>query len=233
MLLQLGRAFAELDCLLSLADAAADLRLVRPEIVEDNVTYIKVYFYRFWASRCDAPVQFTLHWVVQNGRHPLQEVIVSAFVPNDAALSPGTAPGAVAVVFGANFSGKSVYIKQVGACSSSCCGHCTTRWVEQCAKLAEINPAVCRPDLLHGPDWQLRARRARDPGPHRPHLLPYVHGGQVIVSLVWFNHVAVEGTTYTRAARYGRKARSPRMCTKSPKCSSTARRTRCFSSTSL
>lgn len=42
MLLQLGAAFAELDVLLSLADAASDLKYVRPEFVEDNVVFIKV-----------------------------------------------------------------------------------------------------------------------------------------------------------------------------------------------
>ncbi len=42
MLLQLGEAFAELDCLIALAEASADLAFVRPEIVDDNVIYIKV-----------------------------------------------------------------------------------------------------------------------------------------------------------------------------------------------
>ena len=56
-----------------------------------------------------------LRFKLQNGRHPLQEVIVSAFVPNDTALAPGDSPGGVAIISGANFSGKSVYLKQVGA----------------------------------------------------------------------------------------------------------------------
>ncbi len=42
MLIQLGRAFSELDCLLALADAAFDLHFTRPELVDENVVYIKV-----------------------------------------------------------------------------------------------------------------------------------------------------------------------------------------------
>lgn len=86
------KAFAELDCVQSLADAAIDRNFTCPELVGGTALYIK------------------------GGRHPMQEVSVDTFVPNDTAVAPGTggAAGAVAVITGPNFSGKSVYLKQVG-----------------------------------------------------------------------------------------------------------------------
>jgi DNA mismatch repair protein MSH5 len=47
-----------------------------------------------------------------NGRHPLQELCVQQFIPNDTRVAPGC--GRVNVIGGANGSGKSVYLKQVG-----------------------------------------------------------------------------------------------------------------------
>jgi DNA mismatch repair ATPase MutS len=55
-------ALAELDCILSLTSCAADLDFSRPEIVLG-----------------DAPVIY-----IENGRHPLQELIIEGeFVKND------------------------------------------------------------------------------------------------------------------------------------------------------
>ena len=81
-------SLAELDAVLSLASAAVDLGLVRPNMVEENVVVIKA------------------------GRHPLQELVVDAFIPNDTLLA-SAAGGTVALITGANYSGKSVYLKQV------------------------------------------------------------------------------------------------------------------------
>ena len=50
--------------------------------------------------------------LVKEGRHPLQELVVDQFVPNDTAI--GNAGQNCAIVTGPNFSGKSVYLKQVG-----------------------------------------------------------------------------------------------------------------------
>lgn len=47
---------------------------------------------------------------IKKGRHPLQELCVDAFIPNDADFS---ATERVFLVTGANYSGKSVYLKQV------------------------------------------------------------------------------------------------------------------------
>jgi hypothetical protein len=87
MLTQLGHAFAQLDCVLSLADASYDLQFVRPDIVEDNVLFIKVS----GAGRYVEYVSFIVLCYLQNGRHPLQQIIVNTFVPNDTAVSSGIA----------------------------------------------------------------------------------------------------------------------------------------------
>ncbi|KIJ17739.1 hypothetical protein PAXINDRAFT_175534 [Paxillus involutus ATCC 200175] len=99
---------AELDCLLSFAEAARAFDYRRPEMVEQPVIDI-----------------------IQ-GRHPLQEQVVDAFVPNDARLVSGMGLGqssendsssdvddktatwsSVVLCTGANACGKSVYLKQV------------------------------------------------------------------------------------------------------------------------
>lgn len=46
-----------------------------------------------------------------NCRHPLQELCVSPFVPNDACLD--LEHGKIKILTGPNASGKSVYLKQV------------------------------------------------------------------------------------------------------------------------
>ncbi|KAF9242539.1 muts domain V-domain-containing protein [Melanogaster broomeanus] len=95
---------AELDCLLSFAEAARAFDYRRPEMVEEPVIDI-----------------------IQ-GRHPLQEQIVDAFVPNDVRLVSGVGLGqsyvnesnsdvdggsSIVICTGANACGKSVYLKQV------------------------------------------------------------------------------------------------------------------------
>ncbi|KAI0775544.1 DNA mismatch repair protein MutS [Trametes elegans] len=102
---------AELDCLLSFAQAARSYDYRRPIMVEENVFDVK------------------------QGRHPLQELVVDTFVPNDAFLVGGAGLGcapdmsvddgdeseagmqfsknSVVVCTGANACGKSVYLKQI------------------------------------------------------------------------------------------------------------------------
>ncbi|KXS21418.1 hypothetical protein M427DRAFT_319157, partial [Gonapodya prolifera JEL478] len=82
----------ELDCLLALADAARKYRYKRPMLTEDNV--IKIV----------------------NGRHPIQELCVEIFVANGTQIGPeepGSKTSQVFILSGANYSGKSVYLKQV------------------------------------------------------------------------------------------------------------------------
>ncbi|KAI8986224.1 DNA mismatch repair protein MutS [Trametes punicea] len=60
---------AELDCLLSFAAASRSYDYIRPQMTEENVIYIK------------------------QGRHPLQELVVDTFVPNDAFIVGGAGLG--------------------------------------------------------------------------------------------------------------------------------------------
>ena len=78
---------------ISLAIAAQKYSFTRPFVTEDNVINII------------------------GGRHPLQELVVSTFIGNDTSLVGGQdedikAPS-VMLLTGANYSGKSVYLKQV------------------------------------------------------------------------------------------------------------------------
>ncbi|CDO75430.1 hypothetical protein BN946_scf184916.g14 [Trametes cinnabarina] len=110
----IGRACdicAELDCLLSFSAASLSYEYRRPHMTEENVIDIK------------------------QGRHPLQELVVDTFMPNDTFIVGGAGIGvaaeetssedddsqcdahylknSVVVCTGANACGKSVYLKQV------------------------------------------------------------------------------------------------------------------------
>ncbi|KAG1335336.1 hypothetical protein COCNU_03G014550 [Cocos nucifera] len=77
---------AELDCFLSLALVAQQNNYVRPILTEDTLLDI------------------------QNGRHVLQEMTIDTFVPNDTKILN---TGRINIITGPNYSGKSIYIKQV------------------------------------------------------------------------------------------------------------------------
>lgn len=88
----------EFDALLALSLGAEKYGWKAPCVVEGSVIYI------------------------EGGRHPLQELVVPAFVPNDCYLAaghediqsiPGEAQPRTMVLTGPNHSGKSVYLKQV------------------------------------------------------------------------------------------------------------------------
>jgi DNA mismatch repair protein MSH5 len=100
---------AEIDCILALAQGAREYNLVRPQLTDSNVLDIR------------------------GGRHILQERVVPRFIPNDTLIAGGESVASVAqrdhtqdairhqdetmpsivLVTGPNFSGKSVYLKQV------------------------------------------------------------------------------------------------------------------------
>ncbi|RDX49897.1 hypothetical protein OH76DRAFT_495372 [Lentinus brumalis] len=100
---------AELDCLISFAQASQSYDYRKPYMTQDNIIDIK------------------------QGRHPLQELVVDTFVPNDAYLMGGAGTGvavdsdnseysedapqyaknSIMVCTGANACGKSVYLKQI------------------------------------------------------------------------------------------------------------------------
>ncbi|KAL8291262.1 hypothetical protein RQP46_002240 [Phenoliferia psychrophenolica] len=115
-ILEIATCFSELDCLLAFAETARMYDWNRPAMTEDNVTEIK------------------------GGRHPLAELCVDSYVPNDARLvgSKGvewdyvppvktedeemagpakegatTDENSMIIVTGANYSGKSIYLKQI------------------------------------------------------------------------------------------------------------------------
>ncbi|CAH9108394.1 unnamed protein product [Cuscuta epithymum] len=77
---------AELDCLLSLALVARQNNYKRPTLTAQNFLDI------------------------HNGRHLLQEMTVDTFIPNDTKISD---EGRVNIITGPNYSGKSIYVKQV------------------------------------------------------------------------------------------------------------------------
>ncbi|CAG8009356.1 unnamed protein product, partial [Penicillium nalgiovense] len=95
------KGFFDMRILLALTQAASFYKLTRPRMVEQNVIRIK------------------------GGRHILQELTVSSYVPNDTLLvggnesetndaSPSTDSNpSMLLLTGPNYSGKSVYIKQV------------------------------------------------------------------------------------------------------------------------
>ncbi|PIA36727.1 hypothetical protein AQUCO_03300143v1 [Aquilegia coerulea] len=77
---------AELDCFLALALVARQNNYVRPILTEETMLDI------------------------HNGRHVLQEMTVDTFVPNDTKI---LSDGRINIITGPNYSGKSIYIKQV------------------------------------------------------------------------------------------------------------------------
>ncbi|XP_078437455.1 MUTS-homolog 5 [Wolffia australiana] len=77
---------AELDCILSFALLARQNKYVKPILTEENVLDIR------------------------NGRHVLQEMAVDTFVPNDTRIF---FEGRVNIITGPNYSGKSIYVKQI------------------------------------------------------------------------------------------------------------------------
>ncbi|KAK6229742.1 hypothetical protein SCA6_018693 [Theobroma cacao] len=77
---------AELDCFLSLAMVARQNNYVRPTLTME--TFLDI----------------------QNGRHVLQEMTVDTFIPNDTKILD---EGRIHIITGPNYSGKSIYIKQV------------------------------------------------------------------------------------------------------------------------
>ncbi len=84
-----ARCLAVLDCLLSLAEAAAQYRYVRPTMTEDQ------------------------RIVIREGRHPVVERLLAGeiFVPNDTLLDPHECE--IMILTGPNMAGKSTYMRQV------------------------------------------------------------------------------------------------------------------------
>lgn len=95
-LLAASEVCGEFDALLALALGAEKYKWAAPQMTEENILKI------------------------ENGRHPLQELVVPLFVPNDCDIHGGDPSesdqndsGHVLALTGPNHSGKSVYLKQV------------------------------------------------------------------------------------------------------------------------
>jgi DNA mismatch repair protein MSH5 len=108
LLAEMSDVCGELDCLLALAQGAHIYNLTRPQIIAENVIEIK------------------------QGRHLLQEMSVPTYIPNDTLITGGNDMSsggfgstetlsnlsvaespAVLIMTGPNYSGKSVYLKQI------------------------------------------------------------------------------------------------------------------------
>ena len=82
-------SFSQFKSYAGLASVARDLRYTKPRISETNEI------------------------VIHDGRHPLQELCVDTFVPNDLMIGDEEDTSSVKLIYGPNSSGKSVYLKQV------------------------------------------------------------------------------------------------------------------------
>ena len=124
-------AAAELDCLVSLAAVAKLHNYCRPVLSDDDPQ---------------------LH--ITNGRHPLMEAAMDVFVPNDTHCERTV--GRINVITGPNYSGKSVYLKQVWCYSTR-------------AHRLPLRSPVMRATCVRWMKLQLETRTAPR-GPHRPAL---------------------------------------------------------------
>ncbi|CAG5115808.1 unnamed protein product, partial [Candidula unifasciata] len=88
LMLDVMELASELDCLMALATCANEFGYVFPTLIEETVLDIK------------------------NGRHPLQELCCSPYVPNHTNM--GGQHTKMKLLTGPNACGKSVYLKQVG-----------------------------------------------------------------------------------------------------------------------
>ncbi|KAL9597285.1 MAG: hypothetical protein Q9219_005266 [cf. Caloplaca sp. 3 TL-2023] len=129
MLTKASDTCGELDSLLALARGAAMYKLSRPRMTEDNVIRIKGGRYVYTAAS---------HYNTNSISHPLQELIVPSYVSNDTSIiggegrgrscggdtdrspAPSSTPSpssqdqaCMLMMTGPNYSGKSVYLKQV------------------------------------------------------------------------------------------------------------------------
>ncbi|KAH7281528.1 hypothetical protein KP509_36G052100 [Ceratopteris richardii] len=90
LLITVSDIIAELDCLLAFTSIAREQKYVRPYLTEQNVI------------------------TITNGRHPMQELFLHTFVPNDTKCMN---TGHINIITGPNYSGKSVYVRQVALIS--------------------------------------------------------------------------------------------------------------------
>jgi len=106
-------AAAELDCLLSLADAAVEMKLVRPKISEENVLEIKGgrHLLAEAVLSCGGMSSNFSGGGGGGGKNYRNIDIASSYIPNDTSMRDNSSR--IHVITGPNLSGKSLYAKQV------------------------------------------------------------------------------------------------------------------------
>ena len=92
-----------------------ELHYIRPKIKQDGISEIK--FGRFFRELL-IPFSYLNNLILDFPRHPLQELLVSPFVPNH---FEGNLSSKVRIITGPNASGKSIYLKQTGLISFMAC----------------------------------------------------------------------------------------------------------------
>lgn len=88
-LIEIGSLFGKLDSYCSLAKSSVLLNLIKPEIIEDSIL------------------------IIENGRNLIVEKSTQSYIPNGTNLINDN----VTIITGANASGKSVYLTQIGIIS--------------------------------------------------------------------------------------------------------------------
>lgn len=91
LILNISEYISELDCYLSLSKISIEFKMSKPIIIDDDneIIYIK------------------------EGKHPLQELTVENIISNDTIISKEK-NSIINIICGPNYSGKSIYLKQVG-----------------------------------------------------------------------------------------------------------------------
>ena len=87
LIMKLDECLSSLDAVLAMGSVSRERGFVRPELTLQRILAVK------------------------NARHPLQELVVDSFIPNDVYIDTTRSVG---LITGPNCSGKSVYLKTVG-----------------------------------------------------------------------------------------------------------------------
>ena len=148
---------AELDCLLSFAEASAAGSFVRPKMVEENIIDIKQG--RYVARLRSLPMRFIPR------RHPLQELVVDTFVPNDAFVvggcGAGTAPDVESEddVSGCDSRDRNSIVVCTGAnaCGKVSLGYFCTLTRHSYGRSLERVHQAGRHDPVHGANWMVKS----------------------------------------------------------------------------
>lgn len=106
------RWLAELDVTCAMAEVSSEKCFIRPTLTHSNILkIIKGGFVRTYVVLCVA-VAKQINLTLCVGWHPLAAAVVDSFHPNDLTMLDSV--NRILVVTGANGSGKSIFLQQVG-----------------------------------------------------------------------------------------------------------------------